>query len=161
MKKVLLVAIAVVIVFALCSCMTAETPATGTNTSAETEEPAEEPKEEKIVVEDNDDIYFAITGISHDSFYGDGIAVEMENKTDTAVMFAWEDTSCNGYMVDNYFSEEVQPGKKASSAVYFIEEDLEKNNIEKITEIEYTLWVWNTEDWADEDVYRETFVYKP
>lgn len=165
MKKIIVLCLVCVVVFAFCSCGSETTPATGTNTPKEevAEEPATEDsaEDEVIVVADNDDIYFAITGITHDDFYGDGIAVSMENKTDKTVIFSWKDTSCNGYMVDNWFSEEVQPGKKANSAVYFVESDLEKNKIDVITEIEYTLWVWDTEDWSADSIYEETFTYEP
>ena len=163
MKKVLLICLVIVMTIIVFSCGSETTPATGTNEPVDqkTEAAAEEPKAEKIVVADNDDIYFAITGITHDDFYGDGIAVEMENKTDKTVMFAWTDTACNGYMVDNWFGEEVTPGKKANSAVYFVGEDLEKNKIEVITEIEYTLWVYDAENWGEDDIYKETFTYKP
>lgn len=150
MKKVIVICLLCAVVFALCSCA---------NSSMSGEAASEEVTEAvKINEVDTDEIYFAVTGTLEETFGGVvGFTAYMENKTDKTLMFSWTDTSVNGYMVENWFAEEVAPGKKANSEIYFVSSDMEANGIESIDEVEYTLYVYDSEDWGADAVYKEQF----
>lgn len=91
---------------------------------------------EPVVIIDNDDVTFSIKGVE-----GNMISVFCENKTDKTVLFTWEDSSINGYMIDVMFSEKLTPGAKANATGYIYEGDLTENDIKEIETISFKLLV--------------------
>ena len=150
MKRLVIVCLVCLLVFAFCSCTSA--PMSGEAAAPE------EQNEVKINEVDTDEIYFVVNGVLQDiSGNVVGFTTYMENKTDRTLMFSWTDTSVNGFMVENWFAEEVAPGKKANADAYFVSADMEDNGIESIDEAEYTLYVYDSEDWGADPVYKESF----
>lgn len=128
----------------------------GEEAQAETQTETEEAV--KINEVDNDDIYFVINGTLEEAFGGVvGFTAYMENRTDKNLMFSWTDSSVNGYMVENWFAEEVAPGKKANADIYFMSSDMEDNNITSVEEAEYTLRVYNNDDWSEDPIFEKQF----
>jgi len=152
MKKIIVLCLVCAMLFLMCAC--------GSSPSMSGEAAAEEEKTEAEVINevDNDEIYFAITGTLEETFGGVvGFTAYMENKTDKTLMFSWTNTSVNGFMVDNWFAEEVAPGKKANADIYFVSSDMEDNGIESVDEAEYTLYVYDSNDWGADPVYEHEF----
>ena len=151
MKRLVIVCLVCLLVFAFCAC-SGSAPMSGEAAAPEEQE------QMKINEVDTDEIYFVVTGVLQDiSGNVVGFTTYMENKTDRTLMFSWTNTSVNGYMVDNWLAEEVAPGKKATADAFFVSEDMEDNNIESVDTAEYTLWVYDAENWGEDDVYKETF----
>ncbi len=180
MKKLLPLLLAVCF---LCACGSAPAPAEEpkpaeapvAETAAPTPEPTPEPTPtfEPVVLVDNDNFTFTITGINPAAEYGWGdvdfslyeISYFCENKTDKNVLFTWDDVSVNGFMIDPMCSCDVVAGKKANSTTGFALDVLAENGIEAVEEIEFTLRVLN-EMWESnydgaDPAFKETFVFKP
>lgn len=115
---------------------------------------------EQVVV-DNDDVTFVILDSEVDDIWGYTLHCFIENKTDKALMFAWNDVSVNGYMIDPFWAKDVTPGMRSYTDISFSEEEFEKNEIAAVEEIEYTLRAYDSNDWMDDAVYEETFTYTP
>ena len=151
MKRLVIICLVCLLVFAVCSCG-GSAPMSGEAAAPE------ESQEVKINEVDTDEFYFVVNGVLQDiSGNVVGFTTYMENKTDRTLMFSWTNTSVNGYMVDNWLAEEVAPGKKANADAYFVSADMEDNGIESVDKAEYTLWVYDAENWGEDDVYKETF----
>ena len=110
---------------------------------------------------DNDDVTFVILDSEIDNIWGYTLHCFIENKTDKALMFAWNDVSVNGYMIDPFWAKEVTPGMRSYTDISFSEEEFEKNEIAAVEEIEYTLRAYDSNDWMDDAVYEETLTYTP
>ena len=76
-------------------------------------------------------------------------------------MFTTDAVSVNGFMCDPFWATSVAAGKKANESISFSENDLEKNNIESVEEIVFTLRIYDSNNWLAEDVLEETFTIKP
>lgn len=129
--------------------------------SEEASEPAaaEEPAFEPQVLADNDACNVTATKAGMDSIWGYCLNLALENKTeDQTLMFSIENASVNGYMCDPFWACEVTAGKKANSEVNWYKETLEENGITEVTEIEFTLWVYDSENWEADDLFNETVV---
>ncbi len=81
------------------------------------------------------------------SIFGAGLLVYIENNSDNDVTIQARDTSVNGFMVETIFSCDILAGKKAFDAIIFVKSDLEKNNIEEISEIELRFHIFDAKSW--------------
>jgi len=118
-------------------------------------------KEGETVVVDNDSCSFVIYENYHDSIWGYTLSVYLQNKTDHEIMFSWDDTSVNGFMIDPLWARSVPAGKAAYSTINFSDSKLEENGIKEVSEIEFELRVHNEEDYSAKDHVNEVFTYKP
>ena len=115
---------------------------------------------DSFVVVDNENISFAIEETGVDSIWGYYVKVYMENKTDKNLMFAWEDVSVNGFMSDPFWATEVAAGKKNTSDVYFF--NLEEDGVTgDVSEIEFKLRVYDSDDWMASPIIENVYVYNP
>jgi hypothetical protein len=85
----------------------------------------------------------------------------IENKEDENLMFSIRDASVNGFMIDPFWANEVAAGKKANETVTFLKSDLEKNGIETVEEITFTLVVYESDEITTEHLVEKTFTVKP
>ena len=76
-------------------------------------------------------------------------------------MFTAEDVSVNGFMLDPFYATSVDAGKCAFSDMSWFESDFEENGITDVENIEFTLRVYNEEDWSDEDFANELITLTP
>ncbi len=113
---------------------------------------------EKVFVDD-ENCTFKITGIEPDNLWGYTLKVDLENKTDKNLMFSLEDVSVNGYMCDPFWANSVQAGKKAKSDISFSVEEFEELGITDVEEIEFTLSVYDEDNWDTPHFVEETFTY--
>lgn len=83
----------------------------------------------------------------NESIFGPSIVVYIENTGDTDVTVQTRDVSINGFMVDDIFSCDVVPGKRAVDTITFIETDLEENGIAVIENVELSFLVFDMANW--------------
>lgn len=115
----------------------------------------------ETVVVDNDQVSFIILGTSTDSIWGYTLICYLENKTDKTLMYSWNDVSVNGFMADPYWASDVAPGKKSYCSISFSNSEFEKNGITEVNSIEYSLRIFDSDDWLADDVYNGTNTYTP
>lgn len=169
MKKMICLIMAAVLVLALAACSSSQEPSTEatatdgtaqeTVTAPETTAPTE--TFEDIVLAENEDITFKITGVEIDPIWGYTLKVYLENKTEKELMFSVDNVSVNGYMCDPFWASTVDAGKKANEDISFSESEFKSNGIETVTDITFTLRVYDNNDWTAEDVFNDTFTVNP
>ena len=162
MKKIFVLFLTLCMMFSLVAC--GSEPAsdvTPNDVSTQVPETSVPTKQfEEVVVADTDDLTFIVKGTQTDNMWGTwDIKVFVENKTDKTLMFTWEDVSVNGYMIDPFWGTEVSAGKKENTAVSFFVSNFEENDISTVEEIEFTLWVYHSDEetWDMTDYLKETF----
>ena len=109
----------------------------------------------------NNDCTVKITGVDPNGFYGYTLDVYLENKTNTTLMFAVDDVSVNGYMCDPYFAETVAAGKKSNTEISWFESDFEDSGITTVNTIEFTLKVYDDDNWDAAYLVEQTFTLYP
>lgn len=82
-----------------------------------------------------------------DEFGGYEIAFSMENNGENPVSVEFNEVSINDFTVNSFFYTSVSAGKKAIDTLDFYSSDLEDNNIETISEIEFFVTVTDTHNW--------------
>lgn len=174
-RKILSLILTLTLVFALAACnssaeseITTDPTKTDTqttdpsDTTAEQTQPEEaEPKFEELVLVDDENCTVKVTAVDADSIWGYALNVYLENKTDTELMFTVEDVSVNGFMCDPFWAASVAAEKKANEQIGFSEDDFEKNGIETVEEITFTLRVYDNGDWMADDIVNQTFTVNP
>lgn len=113
------------------------------------------------VIIDTDDLYFAITGETADSVMGYTWKVSLENRTEQNLMYSMENVSINGVMCDPFWAEVVSAGKSADGQISWMQSSLEKNGTEDVTEVEFTLSVYNDDDYTESPLLHQTFTVYP
>jgi len=82
-----------------------------------------------------------------DSFWGADIYLFIENNSGQDIMVQAREVSINGFMISPVFSTDVINGKVAFSELTFFESDLEANSIDRITELELSFHIVNSDSW--------------
>lgn len=115
---------------------------------------------EPVVIVDDANCTFTITGIEWEKYWGYKLNVSLVNKTSTTLMFDLEYSAVNGFMCDPYWSYSIDAGKSEETFIIWDEEDLEANGITTITDIEFLLEVYDSNDWeADKLIFNTYKVY--
>lgn len=120
-----------------------------------------EAKDTDTVVVDNEYLTLIVTDYEPDALLGYTANMYIVNKTDKELMLVTEDESVNGYMVDTLFATTVLPGKCAFSDMSWLESDFEENGITDVTELEFTLRAYDSDDWMAEDLVKEIITLNP
>ena len=100
------------------------------------------------VLYDSDGLKVEITGADTGGFGQYIWHASIENDTDTALMFKFEDVCVNGMMVDPYWIETVDAGSSGTSDIAWYQSELLKSGIQEPTVFEFTLRVVKEEDWS-------------
>ena len=108
---------------------------------------------EEIIVVDNAECTIKVTGIDKDNMWGYTLKVFLENKSaDKTFMYSIISAAVNGVDSDPMFATEVAAGKKSNEEITFMSDDLDIAGIDDFTDIELNFRVYDTNDWATEDV---------
>lgn len=113
------------------------------------------------VLADNDKVSVIVTGYTDDSIWGYTVNLYLVNKTDQNLMYAVEDASVNGYMLDPFYANSLRPGTCEFSSMSWSDSKLEENDITDIESIEFKLRVYDAENWFDSNVLEEVYTLKP
>lgn len=116
--------------------------------------------EESVLVDDAN-CTFTVESYDPDSLWGYGMNVYLENKTDKTLMFSLQDASVNGCVADPFWASEVAAGMKDKTEIDFYSADLEKYGIEEVTELTFTVRIYDSEDWAADPYVEESFTLYP
>lgn len=172
-RKLLSLMLAFLLVAALTACSssadteTTTDPIGDTAANQSTEAPQQTQTEsqtlefEELVLVDDENCIVKITAMDADSIWGYEMNVYLENKTDMELMFTVDDVSVNGFMCDPFWAASVAAGKKANEQIRFLADDFEQNGIETVTEITFTLRVYDNDDLLSDDIVSETFTVNP
>lgn len=101
--------------------------------------------EEQVLYDDNG-IKVTLTGLD-DSWAGPELALLVENDSGKDLTFQARNVSVNGYMIQDMMSVDVADGKKANDTLTLMSSDLEAAGIEAITDVEFSLHVFDTDTW--------------
>ena len=170
-KKIMLITVAFALVCSLMACGGSPESETGTDpTSTPATLPAAtqgtapeeaEPEMMEMVIVDNENVTFKITGIDPNGLLGYTVKIFAENKTDRNLMFSLQDVSVNGFMCDPMWASTISAGMKSNETITFLTSNLRDNGIETVTRIDFTLNVYNSDDWTEEHLLENTFTVYP
>lgn len=156
LKKFLLLVMVGILCLSVIGCGDTTTMQGEIKEDAVTEEEQKESFDEVVFVDD-ENCMFKISDAEEDDIWGYVLKAEMENKTDKNLMFSFNDVSVNGFMCDPFWATSVQAGKKAKSDISFSTDSFEELGIEKVENIEFTLSVYDEDDWMAEHLVEEVF----
>ena len=100
---------------------------------------------EKQVLVDRDGIKITATKYVTDSFYGEGISLEVENNRKEDIFIGYDDMTVNGFMVTDLFFCEVPAGKKETEVLYLDSENFREIGIENLGKIEVDFYASNND----------------
>lgn len=167
-KKILSATIAALLTAALAACGSSPSAPETTIPSASlptTEATAEATMPaaifEETVFVDDENCTFTITSIEADSIWGYTLKAYLENKTDKELMFSLRNVSVNGFMCDPFWATTVTAGMKSNEEISFSRESFSANGITAVTDIEFTLEVYDSIDWAADHLVSDTFSIYP
>ena len=170
-KRILALILICTTVFALAACgsneQTSESSIVGnTDVSEESETKTSNDDQkvtfEEMVVVDNDECMVKITDINKNGLWGYTLKASLENKSsEKTYMFAIESAAVDGVQCDPLFASEISPGKKANEDISFSNSALEENGINDFSEIELTFRVYNSENWEEDAIVKETVYIYP
>lgn len=89
------------------------------------------------VLYDKDGLKVIYQGTTEDWYYGTCLIMHLVNNSNREFTFSFENTSVNGFMMKNYSSRSVLPGKHSIVNLGF--SDLEKSGIQKIETVQFNL----------------------
>ena len=115
----------------------------------------------ETVLTDNEHCTFTVRDIDPEGDFGYTLQVFLENKTELDLMFSLRGVSVNGYMCDPFFAATVSAGMKANEEISFLKSELEANGITEVTDITFTLAVYDSTDVLAEYLLEEEFTVYP
>ena len=110
---------------------------------------------------DNDDLYFAIKDVRSDAAYGYEWKVYVENRTDKNLMFSFEKVSVNDVMCDPFWAEVINAGKKGNCEITWMRDSLQEKQIGDVTRVDFTLNVYNNDDYTEAALMHDPFTVFP
>ena len=136
MKKQMLAALTAILLVS-CGSETTETPSSVSAQTASIEE---------TVILDQNGLKITATDLE-DSFMGDELKLLVENNSGQNLTVQSHASSVNGYMITNIMSIDVANGKKVNDALTLSASEMEDCGITSITDLAFTLHVFNTDTW--------------
>ena len=130
----------------------------GTKNSSDEGGPA--PAFSQVLI-DNDDLYFAIKDVRSDAAYGYEWKVYVENRTDKNLMFSFEKVSVNDVMCDPFWAEVINAGKKGNCEITWMRDSLQEKQIGDVTRVDFTLNVYNNDDYTEAALMHDPFTVFP
>lgn len=119
------------------------------------------PEFRELVLVEDENCLFKITAIEENGIFGYTLKAYLENRTGRDLMFSVNNASVNGFMCDPFWATEVSARMKANEEISFLEADLTRNGITEVTDIEFELTVYDSDDWEAERLVEEDFEIYP
>ena len=139
---------------------TADAPAGSDQSKYSSSEDASDSFSQVIV--DREDLYFAIKEVKTDEALGYSWKVYLENRTDKNLMFSFEKVSLNGVMCDPFWAEVIPAGQKGNAEILWMRDSLEERQLAApITRADFTLNVYNDDDYTEAPLMHEPFTVYP
>ena len=113
------------------------------------------------VLVDNEDLCFAIKNVRDNAALGYEWKVYVENRTDRNLMFSFERVSVNGVMCDPFWAEVINAGKKGNCEITWMRDSLQEKQIGDVTRVDFTLNVYNDEDYTEAALMHDPFTVFP
>lgn len=141
----------------------AEVPVTEAPTQAPTEEPEAitATNMDETVLLDDENCTFTVSLASENAHLGMTLDAVCTNKTDGTLMFAWNGVSVCGYLYDPLWAQEVAPGESVDSIIYIDTWQLEQYGITSVDEIQFTLNIFDSEDFMAEPYANDVYTIYP
>ena len=114
----------------------------------------------KVIV-DREELYFAIKDVRADAALGYTWKLYVENRTDKNLMFTFEKAAVNGVMCDPFWAEVITAGKKGNCEVTWMRDAFEARSIGDVYEVDFTLNVYNDDDYTEAPLMHDPFVVFP
>lgn len=155
MKKIVQFLLSLVLVMTLASCSSENSKVPENPSNNEPEKPAI--VFEEITVIDNEFCTIKITGINPDNLWGYTLNTYLENKSkDTTFMFSIDGAAINGIQTQPLFASEVAPNKKSNVEISFMDSTFSDYSASDFTDIELSFRVYDSNDWAVDEVAEVT-----
>ena len=113
------------------------------------------------VLVDRDDLFFAIKEVRSDTTLGYTWKVYIENRTDKNLMFSFEKVSVNGIMCDPFWAEVITGGRKGNCDITWMRDAFDLRSIGDVYEVNFTLNVYNDDDYTEAPLMRDPFTVFP
>lgn len=105
-----------------------------------------EPVQQGEIIYDKDGVTISYLETGVDSFWEETqVSLQIINKSGQDISVSADDVSVNGYMIDPYFFANVVDGTTSYSSIGFRQEELDTNDIDTVTEVEFVLSIINFE----------------
>lgn len=114
----------------------------------------------KVIV-DNSYCKFTIVSVDPNGFWGFTLKALCENKTSKKLMFAFDNSSIMGYMIDPLWATEVAPGKKSNVEISFSSDTIKECGITWVDEISFLLRVYDSDDWSADPFVNSIYTIYP
>ena len=98
---------------------------------------------EQVLLEQNGIVVTAKEYV-HDSIWGDGIKLLLENTSDKTVTVSCNALIVNNYMISDLFVSEIAAGKKANETMYLSSAQLKAAGIDSVGQIEIYFHVYDS-----------------
>ena len=85
----------------------------------------------------------------------------VENRTDKNLMFTFEKAAVNGVMCDPFWAEVITAGKKGNCEVTWMRDAFEARSIGDVYEVDFTLNVYNDDDYTEAPLMHDPFEVFP
>lgn len=151
MKKLFYLSIVLILAFVLCACggKREETP-------IETQETEIPFVTVPVVNEENFTMNFTYYG--YDEFGNFIIDVTCDNLlSDKVLVFSIDRVSVNSCMIDPWWAVEVKPNCISNSTIIFEKSDLEYNEIDYVTNVDFEVSIYDSDNLLNDSIYESNF----
>lgn len=114
---------------------------TGMSPEAITPAPARTLTPTDTVLLDNERVSFTLCGTETDTIWPYNVIASYENKSDKDLSFSWQDVTVNGTDANLWLTRGMPAGLKGACLIYFDEETMRSNGVERIEQLNGTLVV--------------------
>ena len=154
MKKIFSILLASMLLLSLAACGSpsgsdVQPPSNVSPDNSSTQQSTTNPEDVSIVetvLLDEADVKITAKSLS-DSIWGPEVKILIENNSEKNLTIQAQNSSINGYMVENMLSADVAAGKKANDIITFMSSDIETCGIETIADMEFSFHIFTTDDW--------------
>ncbi len=161
MKRIILCALIINIALCCFGCSSSDNKENSSLVSKPSLSSSQDDKEDinfqEMTVIDNKKCLLKITELKKKDDVEYELRILCENKSDNKkYMFSLDSLSVNGLQLTPLFAKEVAAGKTAKDTISVYDEELEDNEISKITDIELSFRVYDSENLMSKDIANET-----